>query len=217
MPPEAIATLISQAIRERVFAPGAPLIQEDLAKRFNVSRNPVREALRILTTEGLVTMTPGEGATVRPLSVRDLEEIYDLRIMLEPSIAPFIVQGTMRRDIRELTELATAMDEAESVAEWMRSNYEFHTRLYEIADRPHTEPVLRSLLNSVQPYSQENIGNLGGRGQASQEHHDMIAAIDDENSDELARLMRVHLETARDRLARAHRAAEDPLGPLRTE
>jgi DNA-binding GntR family transcriptional regulator len=218
MTPERIAALIGQAIREKVFAPGTPLIQEDLAKRFNVSRNPVREALKILAAEGVVSMPPGgAGATVRRLSNQDLEELYHLRLVLEPEIAPHIINGAVKKHVEALRSLAHRMDDANETSSWMRLNYEFHIMLYELADRPHTESILRGLLSAVQPYSQENIETLGGRPQASHEHHLMVQAIVDGDPDRLSELFVVHLKTARERLVASFAAdpSPDPMSSLR--
>lgn len=215
MSPEQIAALIGQAIREKIFEPGAPLIQEDLAKRFNVSRNPVREALKILAAQGVVSMPPGgAGATVRKLSITDLEELYDLRLALEPQIAPHIVRNATRRDLQALKALAEGMETASDIGDWMRANFEFHSTLYGLAERPHSEAILRSLLGSVQPYSQEHIEKLGGRSQASVEHFDMVQAIEDGNAEELAGLFTQHLETARKRLSDSF-AQDSPADPLK--
>jgi DNA-binding GntR family transcriptional regulator len=109
------------------------------------------------------------------------------------------------------------MDAAGDIGEWMRANFEFHSTLYALADRPHSESILRSLLNSVQPYSQEHIEKLGGRSQASVEHFDMVQAIRDGDADELARLFLEHLGTARKRLSDsfAQDSPGDPLKALR--
>lgn len=216
MTPEAIADLIRQAIREKVFAPGAPLVQEDLAQRFGVSRSPVREALRTLAAEGLVTMPLGEGATVRRLSKEDLEEIYDLRIALEPLIAPHVVSEASGRDIAHLEGLVKAMAAA-SPDEWMRANYEFHRSIYRLTGRVRTESILTGLLSAVQPYSQENIEQLGGRAQADAEHEQMIEAIRAGDPLRLGELLVQHQRAAKDRLARAYAAAAetDPLSMLR--
>lgn len=217
--PDQIAALLAQAIRERVFAPGAPLIQEDLALRFQVSRSPVREALRILAAQGVVTMPPGgAGATVRVLSLADLDELYDLRLVLEPEIAPHIVAGALPRHLASLRRHTDAMRSATDIGSWMRSNYTFHCELYAIADRPRTETVLRDLLSAVQPYSQQNVDQLGGRRQADDEHLAMIDATRSRDADALADLFRSHLTAARNRLHEefaARAVEEDPLSSLR--
>ena len=214
MSPEAIAELIRQAIREKVFAPGMSLVQEDLAQRFGVSRSPVREALRILGTEGLVVIQPGEGATVRRLSRADLEEIYDLRLALEPLIAPIIVAEGRGRDIALLESLAATMKSTADVDQWMRANFEFHQRMYQMTGLARTEGILSGLLSAVQPYSEENIGHLGGRQAADAEHEGMIDAIRSREADRLADLIVDHLRAARDRLASAYETIESP-DPLR--
>lgn len=217
MSPEAIAELIRRAIREKVFAPGAPLVQEDLAQRFGVSRSPIREALRILGTEGLVVIQPGEGATVRRLSRADLEEIYDLRLALEPLIAPAVVAEARGSDVAHLESLAAAMTSTQDVDQWMRANFEFHRHLYQVSGLVRTEGILSSLLSAVQPYSQENIGQLGGRKSADAEHQGMIDAISARDGDALASLFVDHLRAARDRLASVYESVEtpDPLKMLR--
>lgn len=202
--PEAIAELLARSIRGGEFPAGAPLVQEDLARRFGVSRNPVREALRVLAAEGLVTIRPGEGASVRVLTAEELEELYDLRILLEPSIAQHIVHGATRRNLLELRSIAESMDGAVDDGAWMRANFTFHSSLYALADRPHTEATLRMLLAAVQPYSASNIGLPGGRAQATAEHHEMIDAISAGDDARLATVMRTHLESARARLRALH-------------
>ena len=218
MSPEVIAARIALAIREKVIPPGAALVQEDLARRFDVSRSPVREALRILATEGVVEMTAGGGTFVRALDRDELDELYDLRIMIEPTIAEDIVGHITRSEIDALEKRAQEMEKVEDVSRWMRANFEFHTRLYDAANRPRTAEILRSLLAAVQPYSQENIDQLGGRGQADDEHRAMVAAIRNGDAAALADLFRSHLASAKNRVGQALGGDEeenDPLAPLR--
>lgn len=214
MSPDVIAERIALAIRENVLAPGAPLVQEDLARRFNVSRSPIREALRILATDGTVLMSPGGSASVRTLDTADLEELYDLRIMLEPTIAEPITQHARPTDVTKLRERARALANTPSTPEWMRGNFEFHEFIYALANKPHTQSILHNLLTAVQPYSQENIGELGGRSQADKEHLAMVDAIESGDHETLARLFTSHLRSARDRVSEArgkHGNEPDPL------
>jgi len=216
--PDQIARLLAQAIREGIYEPGASLIQEDLASRFQVSRSPIREALRMLSAEGLITMPPGgQGATVRMLTRDELTEIYDLRLLIEPSMAGAIVSRATPSQIDELRRLDEQMRTAADVGSWMRLNFSFHEYIYAIADRPHTTGIVTSLLGLSQPYSQHNIGHLGGREKATSEHTLMIAAISDHNESELSRLITEHLTGARTRLLDSMPEAQesDPLAILR--
>lgn len=200
MSPEEIAAALRQAIREKELPPGSALIQEDLAQRFGVSRNPVREALRMLVTDGLVDMRLGDGATVRRLSPTDLAELYDLRLAIEPLIARPIMDEARPRDIDELQRMADAIEQASDLTEWIRLNFDFHTFLFSLGNQPRTEAILTSLLSAVQPYSSEHIGQLGGRTQASSEHFEMIEAIRRRDAEALADLFRQHLSAAKSRL-----------------
>lgn len=218
MSAEGIAERISLAIREKVLAPGDSLIQEDLARRFEVSRSPVREALRILATEGLVEIIPGGGARVRQLDRAELNELYDLRILIEPTIAAPIVERITPASILRLEALAIDMEKHDDAGQWMRLNVAFHLELYAAAEMPRTAEILRSLLTAVQPYSQENIEQLGGRGQADEEHREMISVIRARDAERLGALFRLHLGTAKNRVASHldHSAAQyDPLAALR--
>nr|WP_284234551.1 GntR family transcriptional regulator [Arenivirga flava] len=198
--PDVIADRIAQAIRDGEYPSGAGLVQEDLAKRFGVSRNPVREALRLLEARGVVTIRGGEGATVRALSQDDLDEIYALRIAIEPTIAAAVVDGSTKRSIDRLEQQAEAMRRLDDDVEWMRRNFDFHVALYELAERPRTASVLTELLAATQPYSRRNIHQLGGREQADIDHGDMVAALRAGDGDALAACLVRHLEIAVERL-----------------
>lgn len=200
MTPEAIAQLLAQAIRENEYPPGTALVQEELARRFSVSRNPVREALRILVAEGLVTMVQGSGAKVHMHSRQELDELYDLRLVLEQQIAPYIVEGVTQRAISALRALIEKMQSATTNSEWMRHNFNFHIAVYELADRPHTVAMLRGLLSAVQPYSFENIELSGGHDDSDQAHTNMISALENSDAERLADLFTSHLERTRSRL-----------------
>ncbi|MFG1922016.1 GntR family transcriptional regulator [Cryptosporangium sp. NPDC048952] len=211
--PEEMAEALRRAIREKVIPPGSQLVQEDLARRFEVSRNPVREALRILASEGLIEMTTGGRASVRQLTLEDLRELYDMRIALEPLLAQALVDEARGKDIAALRALAEAIAAAPDTATWLRLNYDFHLRLYGVAGRPHLERVCGNLLALTQPYSQENIEVHGGRGPANDEHLEMVGALQSGDAEALAALFRKHLSTARDHLTAARVAASAAASP----
>lgn len=200
MTPDEVARELARAIRERTIRPGTQLVQEDLARRFGVSRNPIREALRFLEGEGLVEMRAGGGGTVRSLSAEDLDEVYMLRTALEPSIAPLVIDGATPRAINGLTALADQMRRAGDVDTWMRSNYDFHRQMHELTGRPRTVRILSSLLSAGQPYSYENVARLDGRRQADDEHDAMIAALRSGDADLLGTTLRKHISSAHERL-----------------
>ncbi len=125
-----------RVLRERIlageFAPGERLVEEQLAERFGVSRPPIREALRILSQNGLVVGVPRRGYTVVALSAQDIRQLYDMRFALERSA---IELGLPVADPRRLEPLAAAVDRMRGRAarrdpdEMLRANSDFHTAL----------------------------------------------------------------------------------------
>jgi DNA-binding GntR family transcriptional regulator len=200
MTPDAIAEQIGRAIREGEYAEGAPLIQEELGRRFGVSRNPIREALRLLEARGLVEIRGGGGAVVRTHSEDDIVELYTLRKALEPTIAEAVVDGVTGRAIAQLTTLVDQMTSDIETREWMALNYAFHEQLYLLADRPRTASILTSLLSAVQPYSRRNIEDLGGRARADAEHREILDALRRRDPAAFGALLVAHMEGAEERL-----------------
>ncbi|WOF22699.1 GntR family transcriptional regulator [Microbacterium betulae] len=200
MTPDGIADGIASAIRDGVYDEGDQLVQEDLAKQFGVSRNPVREALRLLEARGLITIRDGGGATVRRLSPDDLAEVYALRVAVEPTIARPVIEGATSRAIARLRALAERMAQTSDTAEWLRSNFEFHQLIYELSDRPRTVSILTSLLTAAQPYARKNVEALGGRAQADADHIRIIETIVDGDPDALGSALVSHMTQAEHRV-----------------
>lgn len=126
-------------IRNRVFEqvrgeilscalmPGAELREADLAKRFGVSKSPVRDAMQKLEFEGLVEIEPRRGHRVRPISLKDAEDILDLRLILDMGIIRLIVANCSDAELAELDRFRTA--DMSSKAAFTQYNHRFHSCL----------------------------------------------------------------------------------------
>ena len=99
-----IASLIRNDIIHLKFSPGDPLNENKLAEEFHVSRTPVREALRRLSIEGLVTITPNLGARVSEINLRDFQELIEFRIILERGSARLIARNATEADIQAMKQ-----------------------------------------------------------------------------------------------------------------
>ncbi len=181
MCPDEIATALRRAFRERLIPPGQALNQDELARRFGVSRIPLREALRTLVGEGLIIMRPGLGAVVTELNVDEVQELYGLRLQLEPPLAHAIVEHLGRRDVDDLGRLVEAMQAlaAEQSEEWSSLNYRFHRRLYELSGQRHAVRLVVQVLNLVEPYARVHAHVLGSRPRMQQERVDTLQAVRD--------------------------------------
>lgn len=213
MHPEEIAALLRRAVRERALRPGQVVNQDELARRLGVSRIPLREALRTLVGEGLVVMKPGRGAIVTELDVREVGELYDLRLQLEPPLAQAIVDQARARDIVRLAELVVRMGEVEETdpEEWSGFNHGFRCLLYELSERRHSIRLVKQLLNLVEPYSRSHTQALGARERVRRQLADELDALRDRDADRLGALITRGLVRAREALTAQMSEHEKPV------
>jgi DNA-binding GntR family transcriptional regulator len=140
--PRTVKETLVETLRDEIVqgdhTPGQYLRLEEIAARFDVSTMPVREALRDLEAEGLVTSFPHRGAMVTRLSPDELEDIYDMRVVLEEMATRLAVPFLTESTLAELTSLVEQMDEhLGDVATLVRLNHQFHLTLYEASGRGH--------------------------------------------------------------------------------
>jgi DNA-binding GntR family transcriptional regulator len=146
---ELVLESVRKAILTGVLAPGARLRQEELAEVFGTSRIPVREALRALEYEGLVTSEPHRGFTVTALDADDVEEVYDLRILLEGQAVRLALPLLTDEDLEELELLFTEMEETRSPDEQLAARERFYLRLYSVTGRPRLVGLIMRLRQEV--------------------------------------------------------------------
>jgi DNA-binding GntR family transcriptional regulator len=144
-----VLTSVRAAILAGVLSPGARLRQEDLAERFGTSRIPVREALRALEYEGLVTSEPHRGFTVTELDADDVEEVYELRIVLESHAVRLALPLLTDEDLAELEQLYKAMTSAATPDEQLAARERFYIRLYSVSGRPRLVGLIVRLRQEV--------------------------------------------------------------------
>ncbi|MGW0904817.1 GntR family transcriptional regulator [Streptomyces sp. NPDC002853] len=138
---------VLEAVKHRILtgqlAPGQPLVETELAAQFAVSKTPVREALKTLAGTGLVVMSQYKGATVRTVDAAMAQEVYDVRLLLEPeALRRTVRSGAHLEEARDALERA---DSAADAAERSLANREFHRALYV----PCGNPLLSRMLDDV--------------------------------------------------------------------
>ena len=145
---EAVRDTLRTRIFEGHYVPGTRLVERDLAAEFNVSRLPVREALRMLRQEGLISDRGARGAEVSTLSAKDVEDLFDVRQSLEVLACRL---AATRATAEDLDRLKGLLDEAGShlakgaVMEAHRANSEFHDAITAIADNNFLKSALEPL------------------------------------------------------------------------
>jgi len=131
-----VCSVLRRAILKGDFKPGQRLVQTELAELTGVSRMPIREALRTLELEGLISMEPHKGAVVRPLKKEDILEIYELRSVLEPLGLKKSMRNFTKQDIEKLTSYHEAMLATDNADEYVELNADFHQLLFSCCNSP---------------------------------------------------------------------------------
>jgi DNA-binding GntR family transcriptional regulator len=182
-----------------MLRPGQRVTQEEVAVRLGVSVAPVREALRVLEQEGQLVYHPRRGYFVTELRIEDLEEIYELRRVLEERLArlalPVLDEETVTR-VRAAAEECEVAGESADVARELAANRRFHFGLLEAAEQPHTMRMIRLLWDSTEAYRAIYYNSPAERRRAAKAHKRILAAVAARDADRLVGELDAHRERA---------------------
>ncbi|MFC6886465.1 MULTISPECIES: GntR family transcriptional regulator [Actinomadura] len=197
---------LRRAITTGRLRPGAPIRQDALAEELGVSRVPLREALKTLQGEGLVTYQAHHGYSVEELSLDDLREVYRIRQLLEEEAAR---QALVRLTGDDLAALGKAQREVEradaagDVLEMAEANRRFHTILFECAGMPRLTRLIGTLWDSTDAYRSIYYGEALNRARVIAEHRALLELLRRRDADATVRLLdehRAHAVTALEQL-----------------
>lgn len=196
-----VADLLRESIANGRITPGSRVVEAEVAKQLNVSRGPVREAFRILETEGLLESHPGRGSFVTQTSERDIREVYSLRCILEEEAFRLAVKKRTDEDIHRLEKILEAMFTAANNgahAKVLDLDLEFHRQIWEIADHQRLKNVLKELTTQIRMYIavQTNIYDDLAAGVA--DHQILLDSIRDRDEKVGTQTLRKHLQLAAD-------------------
>jgi DNA-binding GntR family transcriptional regulator len=157
---------------------GTRLVQSELAASLQVSTTPIREALRDLAGEGLVTIDAHRGAIVRELSGSELDEIYHIRQMLEPEAVRLAVERITDREVDLAAEVQARADRETDYAKWVELNHEFHGVFMKAARAPRLTGIISNLQDSASAYIAASLMGGGHRLEdANRQHHRLLDAF----------------------------------------
>lgn len=172
--------LVANRIRNRIlrgsFKPGDKLDQVLIADDLNVSRSPVREALRMLEAEGLITSIPNRGAVVTERSLDELKELYFTRSLVEGIAAERAVPHLDKKTIDRLDSILYAATLSSDYQELLTLNNEFHMRIYESIEQPFLTIYIQQLRNMAAPYNRLYLDSEGSLQQAWADHRKIFEA-----------------------------------------
>lgn len=132
--------------------PGQMINESDLVRQFGVSKTPVREALKMLTQEGLVRSIPSIGYVVAPIDLDELQEIYDMQKILEAAAVERAIERITDEELDRLEKLvgeSFILSDKESIIRWFKSNTEFHIAIAEASGNRRLVGALRNVLEEM--------------------------------------------------------------------
>jgi len=181
-----VRDLLEEAILEGDLKPGERLRAEALAQRFGTSRTPIREALLQLEAQGLVDVEPNRGAVVRSFDRDDLQDLYELRALLEPHAASLAASRISEADIERLAELCEAEDQ-------IVANEAFHRIILEAAQSPRLMVAMRAATGIPRTFRSVFWHDEAQREESLMCHRRLVAAFRARDPQLAEAVMRMHI------------------------
>lgn len=211
IPRQSLTSAVADKLRDQIIRgeipEGAQLRQDAIATQFQVSRIPVREALRQLDAEGLIAIVPNRGAVVPALSPDDIEELFSIRALLEPEVLKLSIPHLTKDDYSEadavLRKYVNELRRDDHVSAWGRLNWQFHSILYSRANQPRFMAIIRNVNNNGERYTRLQLYLTHGIKRANEEHHQILEFCRQRDIVQACKLLREHIEYAGESLKQA--------------
>jgi len=194
-----IADSLRSAILGGNYLPGTRIRQEDVAARSGASRIPVREALRMLDSEGLVTLVANSGAWVTRLTLSECVETYLIRERLEPLLLRTSLPNLDAATLERLGQLAGEMEGGAGLDAFMRADREFHLSSYAGAAPTQMWQIIHRMWNTTQHYRREftRLAMKDGLAATHLEHRLLLDCLRRRDPDDAERVLVMHLRRTR--------------------
>jgi len=197
--PESLRDSLQERILSGEFREGDALIQDAIAEEYDTSRMPVREALRQLEASGLVSMRTHKGATVTSIPTEQIEELFDLRVVLECNVLENAIERLTDKDVSEARVILDDLERSyqqRDAANWGRLNWSFHRRLYLPAGRVQTLSILQNVHLQTERYVRLHLLMTAGFAEADSEHRELLRLCALRETEKAVSLLRDHIRRA---------------------
>ena len=202
---------VAERLRSRIYAhelvPGTWVDEQKLAEEYGISRTPMREALKVLASEGLVQLKPRRGCYVTELSEEDLDEIFPVMALLEGRVAFEATAKATDKNIDKLEAIHNRLEKSakqNNIDGFFEANQDFHKELQVLAGNRWLQKAIDDLRIVVRLTRRDSLRLDGRVTQSLNEHRAMLAAIKKRDATEAGRLMHDHLLSGREALAKLH-------------
>ena len=190
-----VAERLRQQIFNRELEPGDWIDEQKIAVEYGISRTPLREALKVLAVEGLVTMKLRRGAYVSEMSTRDVDQVYHLMALLEADAASRVAAQASDAQIAELQALHDRLESQVLQRDaFFATNEEFHLRLLALAGNRWSAQIVQDLRKVMKLNRQLSLFKQGRLAESLAEHRAVMAAIAARQPEAAMQLMRAHFD-----------------------
>lgn len=190
---EEVAELLRQRIFKRELEPGSWIDELKIAEDYGISRTPLREALKVLAAEGLVTMKVRRGAYVTEVDEKDMSDIYHLLGLLESDAAGVVAARATAEQLRELHAIHEELEGATAQRErFFEINERFHMRLLEVADNRWRKQMVADLRKVMKLNRHHSLFKSGRIAESLAEHRAIVAALQARDATAATRAMLTH-------------------------
>lgn len=199
--------LVLEALREAIFngvlQPRERLMEIQLAEELGVSRTPVREALRKLEQEGFIVMVPRKGAYVADLSLKDIEDVFEIRIALEGLAASLSAERITDEELEVMERLLAEKAEAIkslNMEKLVEVDTQFHETIYNSSRNERLSNIISNLREQIQRYRTTSLAYPGRMQRSLEEHRSIVEAIQARDPILAKQLVQDHIENAENTL-----------------
>jgi DNA-binding GntR family transcriptional regulator len=208
-----IASLAEQAyarlrheILTCILSPGQVVSERELARQYEVSKTPIREALTQVCHDGLMQRLPGRGYMVAPITIKDVRDLFDLRLILEMTSAERAAQQPSSVQIAALKEMSAvsySLDDPESHVMFLKTNRDFHLALAEAAGNRRLVKTLEGLMTEMNRLFHLGLRLRNSGEEMKQEHQEVVAALESGDIEGVRDAIARQIITSRDRILEA--------------
>lgn len=207
---EIVCDTLRQAIVDGIFKPGERLMEIQLAEEMGVSRTPVREAIRKLELEGFVAMIPRRGTYVADISIKDINDVYEIRIALDVLAVGLTAERISDEDLVKLRALLINVEkqiESGDIDKIVEADSQFHDALYQSSHNQRLVGIISNLRDQFTRLRTRSMNYPGRLDNTLKEHKDLVDAIASRDVIRAQELARLHLENAEQTLLAAIKEA----------
>jgi DNA-binding GntR family transcriptional regulator len=199
---EEVAELLRQRIFSRELAPGDWIDELKIATELEISRTPLREAIKVLATEGLVTMKMRRGAYVTEVNDKDLRDVFHLMAVLEADAAGTAALAATNEQLDELNALHQQLEKStKDRVQFFKVNEAFHVKLLEVANNRWRDQMVADLRKVMKLNRAQSLLKVGRIEESLAEHSNIMAALKKRDAVAAQTAMRAHIESGQEAAA----------------